>query len=68
MPEVICIRCNHTTNTAISRHLDSPEGQADGCYARIKTNEKIWEKGCLYKEANCYEKQYVETLCQEDKP
>lgn len=62
MPKVICTKCNHATNTAVSRWMYVPHDQADGCFARIGTNDK-WERGCIYNLADEFIKRYVNNLC-----
>lgn len=62
MPEIICRKCGHITNTAVADHIDSKDDKADGCYARY-TDER-WEKGCSYDEADPFFKQFADKVMQ----
>jgi len=59
----ICDKCGRETNTAVSRWINSPDGHADGCFARVKIDDSGWEKGCSYEQGEDFEKLYADGLC-----
>jgi hypothetical protein len=48
VPNLKCRRCGELTNTAISDHIDSPDDQADRCFAFWNKGDKKWQQGCGY--------------------
>ena len=66
MPEITCRNCGHTTNTALSDWVNSKDGKADACYARLVGNK--WEEGCGYNKGDNFVKQYVKDLVRKNIP
>ena len=64
MPIVTCRGCGHTTNTALSDWVNSKDGKADSCYARLVENK--WEEWCGYSNGDNFIKQYVKGLVRKD--
>ena len=64
MPTIICRNCGHTTNTALSDHINSSDDKADACYARLVDNK--WEEGCRYNDGDNFIKEYVRGLVRKD--
>jgi len=66
MSIIICRNCGYTTNSALSEWVNSKDGKADACYARLVGNK--WEEGCGYNKGDNFVKQYVKDLVRKNIP